>query len=61
MWNCPSAPSVERIYVPGEIEQEIHQERLAQGIPINPILKEELSALAKELEVHAPIWSQAAP
>ena len=54
MWKCPPAPSVERIYVPGEIEQEIHHERLAQGIPINPILKEELAALAKELEVHAP-------
>lgn len=51
MQHCPAAPGVDRIYVPGEIEHETEQKRRAGGIPINPTLKEELSALGAKLGV----------
>ncbi|HEY2932008.1 MAG TPA: Ldh family oxidoreductase [Acidobacteriota bacterium] len=52
--NCPRAPGTERVFVPGEIEDEIEIERRANGIPVNDVLKRELSALASELDVLSP-------
>jgi LDH2 family malate/lactate/ureidoglycolate dehydrogenase len=54
MHSCPSAPGVERIYVPGEIEHETERRRRAEGIPINPTLKSELTQVGKELGVEPP-------
>ena len=49
--NCPRAPGTERVYVPGEIEDEIEIERRRVGIPIKARLKAELNNLAQELGV----------
>ena len=54
MHSCPHASSVERIYVPGEIEHETQRRRLARGIPLNPVLKKELAALGDELGISPP-------
>lgn len=54
MQSCPRAPSVERIYVPGEIEDDTQRLRLASGIPLNPVLRDELAALGKKLGVKPP-------
>jgi LDH2 family malate/lactate/ureidoglycolate dehydrogenase len=54
MHACPTAPGVERIFVPGEIEHETQQRRQAEGIPINDALREELKTLGAELKVKAP-------
>jgi len=51
MHSCPSAPGVERIFVPGEIEHETEQRRRAEGIPLNPELRDELRTLGAELRV----------
>jgi LDH2 family malate/lactate/ureidoglycolate dehydrogenase len=45
---------VERIFVPGEIEHETEQRRRAEGIPLNPELRDELAALGKGLQVKSP-------
>jgi len=54
MRTCPSAPGVERIFVPGEIEHETERRRRVEGIPINPELRAELIGLAAELRIKAP-------
>jgi len=54
MRSCPSAPGVERIFVPGEIEHETERRRRVEGIPINPELQAELVGLAAELRIKAP-------
>lgn len=54
MRSCPTAPGVERIFVPGEIENETERRRRADGIPINPALRAELGTLANELGIQAP-------
>jgi LDH2 family malate/lactate/ureidoglycolate dehydrogenase len=48
MRSCPTAPGVERVCVPGEIEQEVEQRRRAEGIPLNAELEAELRALGVE-------------
>jgi len=55
--SCPAAPGSQRIYVPGEIEHQTQQRREAEGIPINPALCVELTALAAELGLTAPFQS----
>jgi LDH2 family malate/lactate/ureidoglycolate dehydrogenase len=54
MHACPTAPGVERIFVPGEIEHETEQRRAKEGVPLNPELRDELCALGAELRVHPP-------
>src|SRR5262245_13643976 len=54
MHSCPSAPGVERIFVPGEIEHETEQRRRKEGIPLNAELREELKTLGAELRVKVP-------
>ncbi|HWN94139.1 MAG TPA: Ldh family oxidoreductase [Methylomirabilota bacterium] len=53
MRSCPTAPGVERIFVPGEIEHDMEQRRRVDGIPINLALQTELATLAAELGVKA--------
>lgn len=48
--SLPKAPGVDRIYVSGEIEQEIERKR-KQGIPLHPAIIKQLRELAGELEV----------
>jgi LDH2 family malate/lactate/ureidoglycolate dehydrogenase len=52
--QCPVAPGADRVYVPGEIEDEIESERRKNGIPLGEELIAELAALARELGV-APL------
>jgi len=54
MHSCPTAPNVERIFVPGEIEHETQHRRTAEGIPLNAELREELRTLGVELGVKPP-------
>lgn len=54
MRGCPTADGFDRIYTPGEIEQETEQKRRREGIPINPVLREELIGLATSLGVKSP-------
>jgi LDH2 family malate/lactate/ureidoglycolate dehydrogenase len=54
MRSCPTAPGVERIFVPGEIEFETERRRRVEGIPINAELQKELTTLGAELGVTPP-------
>jgi LDH2 family malate/lactate/ureidoglycolate dehydrogenase len=54
MRACPTAPGVERIFVPGEIEHETERRRREGGIPLQPELQNELKALGAELGVKPP-------
>ena len=54
MHLCPTAPGVERIFVPGEIEHETERRRTMEGIPINAELQQELRALGDELDQRPP-------
>jgi LDH2 family malate/lactate/ureidoglycolate dehydrogenase len=48
------AEGVDRIYVPGEIEYEIAQRQLREGIALRPVVEEEIIGLARELGVRPP-------
>ena len=54
MHSCPTAPGLNRIFVPGEIEHETEQRRKAEGIPLNAELRDELKVLGTELKVKPP-------
>jgi LDH2 family malate/lactate/ureidoglycolate dehydrogenase len=54
MRSCPTAPGVERIFVPGEIEYETERRRKTEGIPVNAELQKELTTLGAELGVTPP-------
>ena len=56
MHSCATAPGVQKIFVPGEIEYATERRRRAGGIPINPKLKEELCGLGAALGVAEPAW-----
>lgn len=47
--SCPTAPGVERILLPGELEAELKARRLAEGIPLDEETVERLESLAAEL------------
>jgi len=49
--SLPKAPGVERIYVSGEVEQEIERKRKSEGIPLHPAVIKSLKELAGELGV----------
>jgi LDH2 family malate/lactate/ureidoglycolate dehydrogenase len=55
-WVCSARPlpDVERIYAPGEIEEETRQRRLQDGIEIPDPTWAEIGALAAELGVEIP-------
>jgi LDH2 family malate/lactate/ureidoglycolate dehydrogenase len=48
--SLPKAPGVDRLYMPGEVEQEIEKKR-KQGIPLHPVIISNLKELAKELGI----------
>jgi ureidoglycolate dehydrogenase (NAD+) len=54
MRSCPTAPGVERIFVPGEIEHETEKRRRVEGIPLNAELQRELRSLAADLGLKPP-------
>jgi len=49
--NAPKAKGQERIYIHGEKEYEANERYLREGIPLNPIVADDLKALGKELNV----------
>ena len=52
--DCPRAPGVERIYLPGEIEAEQAAFNGQHGVPLSPEVWEELAALGGRLGVTLP-------
>ena len=52
--SSPTLPGVERIYIPGEIEEERRRQREADGINIEPATWEALLAVANELKAPLP-------
>ena len=55
-WVCSARPlpGVERVYAPGEIEEECRQKRLRDGIEIPEPTWEQIAAIAAELGVEVP-------
>jgi LDH2 family malate/lactate/ureidoglycolate dehydrogenase len=51
---CDLAEGVDRIYVPGEIENNRKLERLAQGIPLDAEVVNELRKLGEEMGISFP-------
>ena len=49
--DLPKAAGVDRIYLAGEIEQEIEKQRRINGIPLDPTIVASLQELAKELGI----------
>lgn len=49
--DCPPAPGAPRVFVPGEPEWEAEADRRAHGVPLNPLVVEELQKLAAELDI----------
>jgi len=49
--DCPTVPGVDRIYVPGEIEHDLSEVRLKEGIPLPVNLTKELAILSKTLGI----------
>lgn len=52
--NGPRAAGVDRIYVPGDIEAEMTQRRLQEGIPIPEVIVQEFVDLGNELGIPFP-------
>ncbi len=48
---CPPLPGAERVYLPGDPEWAEEAVRLVAGIPLHPIIYDDLRTLAKELEI----------
>ncbi len=49
--NARKEPGQDRIYVAGEKEHELEQERRVSGIPVNPNLERELQVMRDELQI----------
>lgn len=52
--SSPTLPGVDKIYVPGEIEEERRRQREAEGIPLEETTWEEICATAASLGVPVP-------
>ncbi len=52
--SSPTAPGVERIYVPGEIEETIRQRRQTEGIKLEEMVWAQFVTHANELSVTLP-------
>jgi len=48
---CPPRAGAERVLIPGDPEWAEEEQRLAHGIPLNPLIYDDLQALATELEI----------
>lgn len=51
--NAKPVPGQDRVLVPGDLETETARQRLQNGIPVNPVVLEDLSQLAGKLSVPA--------
>lgn len=49
--NATPVPGQEKVLIPGDPEREMNEERLANGIPLNPKVVEDLRNLSTELGV----------
>jgi len=49
--TLPKAAGTDRIYVAGEVEQEIEKQRRKNGIPLHPVVVASLQELAKEVGI----------
>jgi L-2-hydroxycarboxylate dehydrogenase (NAD+) len=47
----PKAEGVDRIYLPGEVEQQIEKQRRSGGIPLHVAIVSSLKDLARELDI----------
>ena len=53
--KTPPAPGHDRVYVAGEMEHEMKQERMANGIPLHKAVMQQLLDISKELGVPCDI------
>ena len=51
---CDKAEGVDRIYIPGEIEHDLKEDRLANGIPLPAAILADFERLGAELKVPFP-------
>jgi LDH2 family malate/lactate/ureidoglycolate dehydrogenase len=49
--DCPTAPGVEQIYVPGEIELRKREERQRSGIPVEPETWEQIETICRRFGI----------
>jgi LDH2 family malate/lactate/ureidoglycolate dehydrogenase len=54
--QIPKVDGVERIYLPGEIEEEKHRDRAIGGIPLSPEILHELSTVAVRYGISSPLF-----
>ena len=52
--SSPTAPGVDRIYVPGEIEDEVRMRRRSEGIPVEDATWDDICETATSLGVPVP-------
>ncbi|MBL7758008.1 MAG: Ldh family oxidoreductase, partial [Chitinophagaceae bacterium] len=50
------APGQEKVLVPGDPEREMQAERLQQGIPLLPVVWEDLQQLGKRFQLDLPVF-----
>jgi L-2-hydroxycarboxylate dehydrogenase (NAD+) len=50
--NAKTVEGRERVLIPGDLEREMNEMRLKEGIPLNEKVVEDLKALAKKMEVN---------
>ncbi|SBV99854.1 putative oxidoreductase [uncultured delta proteobacterium] len=58
--SVPLAEGVERVYVPGEIEFEVHEKRSREGVPVSPKVVAELEALGASVGL-PPVEKRSGP
>jgi LDH2 family malate/lactate/ureidoglycolate dehydrogenase len=59
MRQAPKAEGQERIYIPGEKEYEIAEQRQREGIPVHPEVAETLAKIGAELGVDCTVLERA--
>ncbi len=53
--SSPTMPGTKKIYLPGEIEEEIKQKREADGISLEESTWQDILAAAQDVNVAAPV------
>ena len=59
--ETPSAPGVEQVLVPGDIEADNAADRLQNGIPLHPDVIESLNQVARRLGIARPVTEHGPP
>lgn len=56
--DCPRAANIDEIFIPGEIEYNVQQKRLKEGIPVSRAVLRDLNELGKRvgLDNLSGIW-----